>query len=52
MSPEEFAEHQRTYRAFVRSIFAAVVLALLTLAILAWMFSDSFGMAGRRELPP
>jgi hypothetical protein len=44
MSPEEFAEHERTYQAFVKGVFAVAVLALLFLLILAWTFSDSFGM--------
>lgn len=44
MSPEEFEEHVRIYRAFVRGAFAVAALALLVLMLLAWTFSASFGM--------
>jgi len=42
---DDFAEHERTYRAFVRGVllFAAHVLAVLLL--LAWVFADSLGTA-------
>jgi hypothetical protein len=44
MSPEDFAEHERTYRAFARGVFAVAVLALLGLVMLSCTFSGSFGM--------
>lgn len=44
MSPEDFAEHERTYRAFVRGVFTVAVVALLGLLMLSCTFSDSFGI--------
>ena len=40
---EDWAEHERTYRGFVKGvlIFAAHVLVIMLL--LAWVFSDSLG---------
>jgi len=40
---EDWAEHERTYKYFVRgvAVFAAHVLVILL--ILAWVFSDSLG---------
>lgn len=41
---EDWAEHERTYRGFVKGVvlFAAHVLAILL--ILAWVFADSFNV--------
>lgn len=44
MSPEELEEHKRTYRAFVKGVVSVAVAVLLVLIVLAWTFSDSFGM--------
>jgi hypothetical protein len=43
MLPEEFEEHERTYRAFVKGVFLVAVVTLLALVILGWTFSDGFG---------
>jgi hypothetical protein len=37
------AEHERTYRGFVKGVFIFAAHGLLMLLILAWVFSDSLG---------
>jgi len=44
-SYEDFAEHQRTYRYFVRGVFLFAAHVLVILLILAWVFADRFGSA-------
>ena len=44
-SSEDFAEHEKTYRYFVRGVFLFAAHVLLILLILAWIFSDRFGNA-------
>ena len=39
---EEWAEHERTYRYFVRGVLLFAAHAFVILLILAWVFSDSF----------
>ena len=38
---DDWAEHQRTYRGFVRSVFIFAAHVLVILLLLAWVFSDS-----------
>ena len=40
---EDWAEHQRTYKLFVRGVLLFAAHALVILLILAWVFSDSLG---------
>ena len=40
---ETWAEHERTYQLFVKSIFIFAAHVLVILLILAWVFSDSLG---------
>ena len=40
---EEWAEHERTYKYFVRGVILFAAHALIVLLILAWVFSDSLG---------
>jgi hypothetical protein len=42
---EDWAEHQRTYRWFVRGVFVFAAHVLVVLLILAWVFTDSLGAA-------
>ena len=44
-STEDFAEHEKTYRYFVRGVLLFAAHVLLILLILAWIFSDRFGNA-------
>jgi hypothetical protein len=38
---DDWAEHERTYKGFVKGVFLFAVHALAILLILAWVFSDS-----------
>ncbi len=38
---DEWAEHERTYRGFVRGVFIFAAHVLVILLVLAWVFSDS-----------
>lgn len=40
---EDWAEHTRTYRGFVKGVLLFAAHALIVLLILAWVFADSFG---------
>jgi aa3 type cytochrome c oxidase subunit IV len=40
---EDWAEHQRTYKGFVRGVLLFAAHVLVILLILAWVFSDSLG---------
>jgi Bacterial aa3 type cytochrome c oxidase subunit IV len=40
---KDWAEHERTYRGFVKGVFIFAAHVLLILLILAWIFSDSLG---------
>jgi len=44
-SREDFAEHEQTYRYFVRGVLLFAAHLLLILLILAWVFADRFGTA-------
>jgi hypothetical protein len=39
---EDWAEHERTYKGFVKGVIVFVAHAFIVLLILAWVFSDSF----------
>ena len=39
---EDWAEHERTYKGFVKGVIVFVAHAFVVLLILAWVFSDSF----------
>jgi hypothetical protein len=39
----DWAEHERTYRAFVKGVFIFAAHVLLVLLLLAWIFADSLG---------
>jgi len=39
----DWAEHERTYRGFVKGVFIFAAHVLLVLLILAWVFSDGLG---------
>jgi Bacterial aa3 type cytochrome c oxidase subunit IV len=43
--PEDFAEHEKTYRYFVKGVFLFAAHVLVILLILAWVFADRFGNA-------
>ena len=38
---EDWAEHERTYKGFVKGVFIFAAHVLVILLILAWVFSDS-----------
>ena len=40
---EDWAEHEPTYKYFVRGVILFAAHALIILLILAWVFSDSLG---------
>jgi hypothetical protein len=40
---EDWTQHERTYRYFVRGVLLFAAHAIVILLILAWVFSDSFG---------
>ena len=40
---DDWAEHQRTYKYFVRGVVLFAAHVLVVLLILAWVFSDSLG---------
>jgi hypothetical protein len=40
--PDEWAEHERTYKGFVRGVIIFAAHVLVVLLILGWVFSDSF----------
>jgi len=42
---EDFAEHEQTYRNFVKGVFLFAAHVLVILIILAWVFADRFGNA-------
>jgi hypothetical protein len=39
---QDRAEHERTYRGFVKGVIIFTVHALIVLLVLAWVFSDTF----------
>jgi hypothetical protein len=39
---DEWAEHERTYKGFVRGVIIFAAHVLVVLLILGWVFSDSF----------
>ena len=39
---DDWAEHERTYRGFVRGVLLFAAHVLIILLILAWVFSGSF----------
>jgi hypothetical protein len=39
---EDWDEHERTYRGFVKGVLIFAAHALVILLILAWVFADSF----------
>jgi hypothetical protein len=39
----DYAQHERTYHAFVRAVVLLVAHVLVLLLTLAWVFSGSFG---------
>jgi hypothetical protein len=39
---DEWAEHERTYKGFVRGVIIFTAHVLVVLLILGWVFSDSF----------
>ena len=41
---ENWAEHERTYRGFVKGVFIFTAHVFVILLILAWVFSDSFNV--------
>jgi hypothetical protein len=44
ISQEDWAEHERTYRGFVRGVVLFSAHVVLILLILAWVFADSFNV--------
>lgn len=40
---DDWIEHERTYRGFVKGVFIFAAHVLVVLLILAWVFSDSLG---------
>lgn len=40
-APHDWAEHQRTYRGFVKGVFIFAAHVLVILLVLAWVFSGS-----------
>ena len=40
---EDWAEHERTYRGFVKGVLLFAAHVLVVLLVLAWVFSDSLG---------
>jgi Bacterial aa3 type cytochrome c oxidase subunit IV len=42
-SSTDWAEHERTYRGFVKGVFIFAAHVLLILLVLAWIFSASLG---------
>jgi len=44
-SAEDFAEHEQTYRYFVKGVFVFAAHVLVILLVLAWVFADRFGNA-------
>jgi hypothetical protein len=43
-SQEHWAEHERTYRGFVKGVVLFTAHVVLILLILAWVFADSFNV--------
>jgi hypothetical protein len=43
-SQENWAEHERTYRGFVKGVVLFTAHVVLILLILAWVFADSFNV--------
>jgi len=41
---EDWTEHERTYRGFVKSVVLFTVHVFIILLILAWVFADSFNV--------
>jgi hypothetical protein len=41
---EDWAEHERTYRGFVKGVVLFAAHVLVILLILAWVFADSFNV--------
>lgn len=41
-SQDDWAEHERTYRGFVKGVVLFAAHALIILLVLAWVFADSF----------
>jgi hypothetical protein len=42
---DDWAEHERTYKGFVRGVLLFAAHVLIILLILAWVFSGSFNTA-------
>jgi hypothetical protein len=42
--PEDWAEHERTYRGFVKGVVIFTAHVFVILLILAWVFADSFNV--------
>ena len=43
-SAHDWAEHERTYRGFVKGVVIFTAHVFVILLILAWMFADSFNV--------
>jgi len=43
-SQENWAEHERTYRGFVKGVVIFTAHVFVILLILAWVFADSFNV--------
>jgi Bacterial aa3 type cytochrome c oxidase subunit IV len=42
-SADDFAEHEKTYRFFVKGVLLFAAHVLVVLLLLAWIFADRFG---------